>query len=201
MNPTPQDLRSKLVAAVFDEQVQADAAAQSLRDVGLDDGDITQLVVGAPGRNAAYPIGGDVEKDPGARHGEGGAVTGAAVGGAAGAVAGVAAAAVLGPLAAVATTAIGAYAGSLAGALDRMHDGGQAGAPPPRPAGVMVIARVDSDKQRDQVAAVFRDQQARSIELAEGRWENGTWADFDPVAPPRWLQQPVPREATTPAPA
>jgi hypothetical protein len=166
----------------------------------MTDGNVAQLVVNAPGRNAALPIGGDVEKDAGARHGEGGALTGAAVGGAAGAVAGVAAATVLGPLAAIATTAIGAYAGSLAGALDRMHDTGHSGEPPPRPAGVMVIARVDSDQQRAAVADVFRDHQARSIEQAEGRWENGTWADFDPVAAPHWLQSPVPREATTPAP-
>jgi hypothetical protein len=200
MDSTSQDLHSHLVAAVFDEQAQADAAAGSLHSVGLSDADVAQLVLSAPGQHAGYPIGGDVEKDPGARHGEGGALTGAAVGGAAGAVAGVAAATVLGPLAAVATTAIGAYAGSLAGALDRMHDTGLSGAPPPRPAGVMVIARVDSDAQRDAAADVFRDHQARSIEQAEGRWANGAWADFDPVAPPHWLQPPLPREET-PAPA
>jgi hypothetical protein len=201
MDPTSQDLRSHLVAAVFDEQAEADSAAHALRNVGLTDGNVAQLVVSAPGRHAEYPIGGDVAKDPGARQGAGGALTGAAIGGAAGAVAGVAAAGALGPLAAVATTAIGAYAGSLAGALDRMHDTRHSGAPPARPAGVMVIARVDSDAQRDAVVEAFRNHRARSIEQAEGRWGHGTWADFDPVAAPHWLQPPIPREETTPAPS
>jgi len=188
-----------IIAAQFDEFTGADAALATLQsEAGFAASDVTRMVLSAPGRNAAFPIGGDENKDAGASGGSSGAVTGAAIGGVAGAITGVAAAAVLGPIGAVATTAIGAYAGSLAGALDNMKDASARGAAPPRPAGVMVMVHVATPERRQTAIEVLQRLGARGIEQAEGEWRDGTWANFDPVAPPNWVVPPTPAEALTP---
>jgi hypothetical protein len=183
-----------IVAAQFDDFAHAEAAMRELRTAqGLDARDVAHVVLNAPGRHAEHPLGGDQDADAGASHGDKGALTGAVIGGAAGAVTGLAVSPVVGPVGAVATAAIGAYMGSLAGALHRMKDATAHGAPPPRPAGVMVMVHATTGQQHDGAVSVFRRQGARGIEEAEGEWNDG-WTDFDPVSPPHWIVEPAPAD-------
>ena len=39
----------------------------------------------------------------------------------------------------------------------------------------------------DEIVRIFEESGAWQIERAEGRWENGVWADFDPVSFPRLI--------------
>ncbi len=182
-----------ILAAQFDEFAQADAAIQELcGSRGFSPTDVAKIVLGAPGRHDAFPLGGDEDQDAGASKGDTGAASGAVMGGGAGVVAGVAAAAALGPIAALAATGIGAYTGSLAGALDRMTDASAHGEVPARPAGVMVMAHAATPARREQALATFTNHRARGIEEAEGQWVDGTWADFSPVSRPHWLVPPAP---------
>ena len=190
-----------ILAAQFDEFAQADAAIQELCGTrGFSSTDVAKIVLGAPGRHDAFPLGGDEDQDAGAAKGDTGATSGAVLGGGAGIVAGIAAAAALGPVAALAATGIGAYTGSLAGALERMTDASAQGGVPPRPAGVMVMAHAPTPEAREQALAAFTHQRARGIEEAEGQWIEGTWADFSPVSRPHWLVPPAPLTDAHPRP-
>ncbi len=180
-----------IIAAQFDDFAHAEGAMRDLAaSSSIEKGDIDHVVLGAPGRHDRYPVGGDEDADARAKKGDEGALTGAAIGGAAGAVTGVAAAALLGPLGAAATIAAGAYSGSLAGALDSMGESKTEGAPPPRPAGVMVMVHVRTPEHRALALNTFHKNDARSVEEADGKWQGGTWRDFNPVATPRWLVPP-----------
>jgi hypothetical protein len=194
-----------ILAAQFDEFAQADAAIQELCGTrGFSSTDVAKIVLGAPGRHDAFPLGGDEDQDAGASKGDTGASSGAVMGGGAGVVAGVAAAAALGPIAApiaaLAATGIGAYTGSLAGALEGMTDASARGGIPARPAGVMVMAHAPTPAAREQALAAFTHQRARGIEEAEGQWIDGTWADFSPVSRPHWLVPPAPLTDAHPRP-
>jgi hypothetical protein len=79
--------------------------------------------------------------------------------------------------------------GSLAGALGSMGQSAAENAPP-RPAGVMVMVHAPKWEHRAFALNTFDKNGARSIEEAEGQWRHGTWADFNPVATPRWLVPP-----------
>jgi hypothetical protein len=179
---------TNIIAAQFDDFAHADTAVRDMTKSGtIDPTEIDRVVLGAPGRHDRYPVGGDEDADAGAVDGDEGARTGAAIGGAVGAVTGV----VLGPIGAVAGAALGAYGGSLAGALDSMGDSRNGtDAPPPRPAGVMVMVHVQSSAQRELALGAFLAHGARSIEEADGEWNQGTWVDFNPVATPRWIVAP-----------
>jgi hypothetical protein len=184
----PGATMTNIIAAQFDDFAHADTAERDLTKSGtIDPTEIDRVVLGAPGRHDRFPVGGDEDADAGAVEGDVGARSGAAIGGAVGAVTGV----VLGPIGAVAGAALGAYGGSLAGALESM--GGPekgAAAPPPRPAGVMVMVHVQTSAQRERALGAFLAHGARSIEEADGEWNQGTWADFNPVATPRWIVAP-----------
>ena len=180
-----------IMAAQFDDFTHADAALRALAESGMfDPQGLDQIVLGAPGRHDRHPVGGDEDADAGAAKGDKGAVHGAALGAAAGVAAGMAAGSVLGPLGVAAGAALGAYGGSFAGALDSMGESSGAAAPPPRPAGVMVMAHVRNLTQRNLALQTFHANGARSVEEAEGLWREGTWANFDPVATPHWLMPP-----------
>jgi hypothetical protein len=79
---------------------------------------------------------------------------------------------------------------SLAGALVSMGESAAENAPPQRPAGVMVMVHAPKWEHRAFALNTFDKNGARSIEEAEGQWRHGTWADFNPVATPRWLVPP-----------
>jgi len=180
-----------IIAAQFDDFAHAEAA---LRDLAASSSivasDIDHVVLGAPGRHDRYPVGGDEDADARAEKGDEGALTGAAIGGAAGAVTGIAAGALLGPLGVAGAIAAGVYSGSLAGALDSMGEAKTDDTPPPRPAGVMVMVHVRTAEHGALALNTFHKNDARSVEEADGKWEDGTWADFNPVSTPRWLAPP-----------
>jgi hypothetical protein len=176
-----------IIAAQFDDFPHAENALQMLSQSGcFASTDIDHVVLGAPGRHDRFPVGGDEDADAGAVKGDRSARKGAAIGGAAGAVTGIP----LGPVGVIAGAALGAYGGSLAGALGGMGQADSANAPPPRPAGIMVMVHASNGAQRDAALQTFRTHGARSIEEADGQWGRGTWTDFNPVSKPRWLVPP-----------
>jgi hypothetical protein len=180
-----------IIAGHFADFPHAEGALRDLAESKrIDASDIDHVVLGPPGRHDRYPIGGDEDADKRAAPGDKGALNGAALGTAAGAVTGAATALLLGPLGAAATAAVGAYGGSLAGALGKMGKSATEGAPPPRPAGVMVMVHAQEWEQRALALNAFDKNGARSIEEAEGQWRDGTWADFNPVATAHWLVPP-----------
>ena len=176
-----------IIAAQFDDFAHAEGALQTLSQSGrFTLTDIDHVVLGAPGRHDRFPVGGDEDADAGAVKGDRSARKGAAIGSAAGAVTGIA----LGPVGVAAGAALGAYGGSLAGALGGMGEARSTDAPPPRPAGIMVMVHASNGEQRDAALRAFRTHGARSIEEAEGQWSRGTWTDFNPVSKPHWLMPP-----------
>lgn len=180
---------SRILLAQFDDFASAEAAAAEVKQLGLSDQDIEIFALNAPGQHDRYPIGGDEDEDRQARKGDDGAVAGAAVGSAAGVALGVAAAPLMGPLGVAAGAAIGAYTGSLAGAVTSMGDE-HAVQNPPRPAGVRLAVHVTPPAAEAAIVAAFRRHEVRSIEEAEGQWQQG-WKDFDPVSAPHWIEAPT----------
>jgi hypothetical protein len=173
---------TQIVAAVFDDEPAATAAAHELRGAGFEAADLDQFALNPPGRHQGLPLGGDEDADPKAEGGDRGAISGAAIGTAVGALAGIAATPLVGPIAVAGGAAAGAYAGSLAGAVQKMGDDG----PPPatRPAGVMVAVNADTSEDEELAVDVLRAHGPRMIERADGEWRSGKWADFDPVRAP-----------------
>ena len=180
---------TQIVAGVFDDEQAATAAAHELRSAGFEAGDLDQFALNPPGRHNRLPLGGDEDADVKAEDGDKGALTGAAIGTAVGAVAGLAALPLVGPVAIAGGAAAGAYAGSLAGAVNTMGDGEPA--PELRPAGVMVAVNAESAEDEEIAVDLLRDRGAQMIERAEGAWQDGKWADFDPVRPPNIIESRV----------
>lgn len=183
---------AQLLVGQFDDFDSAHAAVAELRSLGLAQGDMEIFALNAPGQHDQYALGGDEDADRGARGGEDGAMSGAALGAVAGLALGAAAIPVAGPLAAAAGIAVGAYTGSLAGAVNEMGDDAPPGTGiPPRPAGVRLVVHALTPVYREHILAAFRRHDVRSIEDAVGTWRDGTWADFDPVSVPRWIEAPA----------
>jgi hypothetical protein len=131
----------------------------------------------------------DSEKDAGSS-GDHGAGKGAAIGAASGGlVAGTIATLAGGPVAGAVGAAVGAYTSSLAGAGEGLPEEGENtnNAPPPRAAGMILAVRIDRANDAQEVIECLRQFGAADIEKAEGTWENGEWADFDPVLPPQLI--------------
>ena len=179
-----------IVAGRFEQQADADAAIASLVRHGFHRDQVASFFVNAPGQHAQFPIGGDRVASPGAQAAGGGAAVGAAVGGTVGLGVGLAVTPVVGPVAVPAAAAAGAYVGSLTGALGKMDAAPADSAPyaeapaEVRHAGVMVAVHAPEAGQHASAVDVLQVSGAQDIETAEGQWRNGTWADFDPVAPP-----------------
>lgn len=194
-----------IIAGGFDVSNDADAALARLREAGVRDDDLCTFRVNPAGEHHAMPAGGDREASPGAQNAGKGAGKGAAIGAAAGLAAGAAATPFLGPAGLAAGAAAGAYAGSLVGALGRMDKDTQPGQDSVRPAETLVAVNADAAGcAADEVVRLFEECGARQIERTEGRWENGAWADFDPLSPPqlvggRDLREPPVRNAPPPA--
>jgi hypothetical protein len=83
-----------------------------------------------------------------------------------------------------------AGAGGLAGA--RAGDRAQATTEEPveRPGGVMVVMVADREGMRDAGIDLLRRRGALEIEEATGEWREGSWVDFDPRVPPRYIVAP-----------
>ncbi|WP_345816277.1 hypothetical protein AAGS40_18765 [Paraburkholderia sp. PREW-6R] len=181
---------SLIVAARFTTFPAAEEAAQRLFNAGFVEEDVTLFFVNPRGQHARYPIGGDTHTDAGSKEAPKGAGMGVTIGAVAGAVVGVGIfAAFSAPIiVSLIAAGVGAYVGSLVGAMSRTRSGGHAGERTPlheetRDSGVLVAVHVSPDNQLE-AAGVLRDAGGVAIERASGRWQQGRWADFDPLKTP-----------------
>lgn len=179
-----------IIAGRFVLQDQADAALAALHQAGFPADALAAFYLNPNGQHDIYPIGGDDESSPGARHSGKGAAKGGGVGAAVGAAAGLAATPVLGPVGVAIGAGIGAYTGSLVGAVsstDKQSDvDEQTGQPSfaqpeitERHAGVLVAVRV-SDDNRQTAIDTLNSLGAEDVEQTEGDLRDGQWHDFDP---------------------
>jgi hypothetical protein len=183
---------TRIVAAVFEDEASATAAAYELRRAGFAAEDLDQFVVNPPGRHATYPIGGDVDADRQAQGGEEGAVKGAAIGAAVGAAVGAAAIPLVGPVAIAGGLTTGALLGSIGSAVKSMGDNADEPSqqqPQQRPAGVMLAVNTEFEEDEEVAIDLFRHRGARMVERADGQWVDGRWVDFNPIEPPRVVDQ------------
>jgi len=178
-----------IVAGIFETHDAASHAAHELQRAGFEPQDLDQFVLSPPGRHHELPMGGDETADAHAAGGEKTAVGGAAIGGVIGAVAGIAATPLVGPAAIAGGLMTGAYVGSLAGAEAGMKHEPAGDAPIARPSGVMLAVNTEVDEDREVAVDLMRVAGARMIEKADGAWQDGHWADFDPVRPPNVVVQ------------
>ena len=178
---------SLIVAARFTTFPAAEDAAQRLFNAGFVEEDVTLFFVNPPGQHARFRPGGDVSADTNARETPKGAEMGITIGAAVGAVVGVGIFAAFSAPVNVTLIAAGvsAYVGSLVGAMQRMRE---ASDEETRDSGVLVAVHVSPDSQLD-AARVLRDAGGAAIERATGRWQQGRWADFDPLKPPEPLNE------------
>lgn len=180
---------SRIIAARFATFPEAELAAKGLAASSVvKPGEVDIIYVNPPGQHATHPLGGDVGADSGAKGAGARAAGGAVVGGGTGALVGaVVAGPAAAPVGAAAGASVGAYLGALAGALAglRQHEApdDEPAEKAARAAGVLVTVCVDR-AVRPRVVAALRAFGGKDIETAEGTWENGQWADFDPVTTP-----------------
>jgi len=178
-----------IIAAGFETIVEAQDALARLERAGVNSEYLCEFRVNPPGMHDETPIGGDRHESPGAQHADSGATKGAAVGAVVGTVAGVAITPLLGPAGIVAGAGVGAYTGSLVGSMTKGVDE----TPQPdhtvvRPAEAMIAVNVDgASVAAEGIVRAFEEAGAWQIERTEGRWENGEWADFDPLSAPHLI--------------
>lgn len=175
---------STIIAGHVETQPQVQEAIGELQRAGFSPERIATFFVNPPGQHAAYPIGGDFDKSPGAED----TGKGAAAGVAAGAAAGLAATPAIGPLGPL----VGGYVGGLVGSLAETKDSNEdtpANAPShERRSGLMVAVAADDESLRGRVIELLRAIGAYDIEMAEGTIRDGDWVDFDPVASPNLIE-------------
>lgn len=192
---------SLIVAARFTTFPTAEEAAQKLFNAGFVEEDVTLFFVNPRGQHARYPIGGDTDTDANAKQAPKGAGLGVTIGAVVGAVVGVGIfAAFSAPiLVSLIAAGVGAYIGSLAGAMMATRGGGTPGHRSPfheetRDSGVLVAVHVSPDNQFE-AARVLREAGGAAVERATGRWQQGRWADFDPLKQPEPLNEYTERHA------
>jgi hypothetical protein len=170
---------SLIVAARFTTFPAAEVAAQRLFNAGFVEEDVTLFFVNPPGQHARFQPGGAISADANAREAPKGAEVGITIGAAVGAMVGVGIFAAFSAPLIMSLVAAGvcAYVGSLVGAMMRTHE---ASNEETRDSGVLVAVHVAPDNQLD-AARVLRDAGGAAIERATGRWQQGRWADFDPL--------------------
>lgn len=202
-----------IIAGRFEQNGQAEEAVAALRRRGFNADDVTVFFVNPPGQHATYPIGGDRDASPGAKHAQSGAMKGVALGSAVGIGVGLATAPVLGPAAVLAGAGAGAYTGSLVGALGDMEEKPRAAATPDddavepvaivgsptsgarvRCGGMLVAVRAVEFAKRVDAVNVLRAEGAHDIERADGTWQKGKWVDFDPLKPLLLVDLPAPED-------
>ncbi|HXL83712.1 MAG TPA: hypothetical protein VN989_06250 [Casimicrobiaceae bacterium] len=203
-----------IIAGRFEQEAQAEGAAAALRHGGFDAADVTVFFVNPAGQHATYPIGGDRDPSPGAKHAHSGALKGAAIGTAVGVGVGLAASPLMGPAAVVAGAGAGTYAGSLVGALGKMEEKPAPAKPDEhvvapaatvaapmdadtasvRSSGIFVAVRAVEFAKRVAAVNVLGANGAQDIERADGTWQAGQWIDFDPLKPPLLVDLPAPED-------
>ncbi|OAJ62202.1 hypothetical protein A6V36_22005 [Paraburkholderia ginsengiterrae] len=192
---------SLIVAARFTTFPAAEDAAQKLFNAGFVEEDVTLFFVNPRGQHARHHAVGDVHAGAGSLAGPKHAGMHVTLGAVVGAVVGVGIfAAFAAPiLVSLIAAGVGAYIGSMVGAMLRTRDGGHAAHHWPfyeemRASGVLVAVHVSSDNQFD-AARVLREAGGAAIERASGRWQQGRWADFDPLKQPEPLNEFTERHA------
>jgi hypothetical protein len=201
-----------IIAGRFEREGQAEDALAALRRGGFDADDVTVFLVNPPAKHATYPIRGDGDASPGAKHAHHGALKGVAAGSAVGVGVGLAASPQLGPAAVAAAMGAGAYAGSPVGSLGGLEERpaaasadeprvewvATAGAPidtaPTRSCGIFVAVRALEFAKRVAAVNVLRATGAQDIERADGTWHAGQWIDFDPLKPLLLVDLPAPED-------
>jgi hypothetical protein len=170
---------SLIVAARFTTFPAAEDAVQRLFNAGFVEEDVTLFFVNPCGQHGIETI-----TDANASEAPVGAEIGITIGAVVGAMVGVGIFAMFSAPLIVSLIAAGvsAYVGSLVGAMMRTREVSNEET---RESGVLVAVHVSPDSQLD-AAQVLRDAGGAAIERATGRWQQGRWADFDP------LKQPVP---------
>ena len=178
-----------IIAAGFETIVEAQDALARLQQAGVNSEYLCEFRVNPPGMHDETPIGGDRNESPGAQHVDSGATKGAAVGAAIGTVAGAAITPFLGPAGIVAGAGVGAYTGSLVGGMkEGVDETPQPDHTTVRPAGALIAVNVDgAGVSEESIVRAFEEAGAWQIERTEGMWEDGEWADFDPLDPPRLI--------------
>jgi hypothetical protein len=169
---------SLIVAARFTTFPPAEDAARRLFNAGFVEEDVTLFFVNPSGQHGI-----DIT-DVDAREAPKGAELGVTIGAVVGVMVGVGIfAAFSAPLiVSLIAAGVSAYLGSLVGAMVRTREASDEQA---RECGVLVAVHVSPDSQF-VAARVLRDAGGAAIERATGRWQQGRWADFDP------LKQPLP---------
>lgn len=179
-----------IIAGRFEQQTQADAASAALQRAGFAADQISVFYVNPAGQHDQTAIGGDRDQSPGAENTGMGNVAGIAAGGAIGAAVGAATAPVTGPIGAITGAFVGGHIGQLVGAMSATKDDGGASDEnriPVRQAGMLVAVAVGG--MQEQALDALRSVGAEDLELGEGTIVAGDWEDFDPVAPPRFIDQ------------
>src|SRR5437870_1740579 len=177
-----------IIAGGFDLLTQAEAAVGRLMQAGISADHVCKYHVNPAGEHAAFPIGGDRDASPGAKHAHSGAVKGAAIGAAVGLGVGAVAAPLLGPAGIAAGIGVGAYTGSLVGSLKEIDTEPQPSHADVRPAETLVAVNADAaGVGEDEIVAIFEECGAKQIERAQGTWADGEWKDFDPLRAPQLI--------------
>jgi hypothetical protein len=172
-------------------QDDAQRAAEELARAGFPTDRISVFYVSSAGQHDQTPIGGDRDQSPGAEGTGKGNAAGIAAGGAIGAAVGAITAPLTGPIGAITGAFVGGHMGQLVGAMSATKDdGGDTGENrlPVRQAGMLVAVEVGAG-QEDQALDALRSVGAADLEISEGNIVAGDWSDFDPVAPPRFIDQ------------
>lgn len=189
MNATPVTTNANadtIIAGRYDTFEQAHEARARLEASGFPRSSVSVFFNGPPGRHDLTEVGGDEDADPQARKAHQGAVAGAAAGAAGLGLAAVA----TGPLGVAAFAGAGAYVGALTGAVSATEHA-SASRPLRRPAGVFVAVHVGDSGRDDDAIRLLEATGADGVERATGRWQDGDWIDFDPVAVPRLVRESV----------
>ncbi|MBB5447353.1 MULTISPECIES: hypothetical protein [unclassified Paraburkholderia] len=168
---------SLIVAARFTTFPAAEDAAQRLFNAGFVEEDVTLFFVNPCGQHGIETI-----IDANAMGAPKGAEIGVTIGTVVGAMVGVGIFAVFSapPIVLLISAGVSAYVGSLVGAIVSTSE---ASNEETRDSGVLVAVHVSPDSQLD-AARVLRDAGGAAIERATGNWQQGRWADFDPLKPP-----------------
>lgn len=180
-----------IIAGRFEQQAQAEAVIDQMIRAGFPADQVSAFYVTPAGQHARYPIGGDRDKSPGAEEGHLGSAAGMTGGGAVGATVGAVTTPLTGPLGAITGAFVGAHVGSLIGSLGKMEESGSGeneNEVPVRHAGMVVAVGVPESADEPRALEVLRTHGAIDIERAEGSIIDGDWQDFDPVAPPSFIE-------------
>lgn len=179
-----------IVAARFNTFDAAQIAASQLMATGITADNLFTFFVNPVGSHDHHLA----DDDPASEGGLVGALAGAAVVGLIGACVGAIMGFAFGStiIGIVGGAGVGAYVGSLAGALRMLgrkrperspRERKAAKAKEGRPSGVLLAVHVETEDEL-RIARMLRDAGGQEVERAQGRWEDGTWRDFDPLESP-----------------